>query len=309
MGRNARNLWSIAKSSNPHDLTTIRPPKEVHTTHGIPVASWYAVLSNHHEPHELNDMIFSSNSEQSSRFMPVNNHKLGCQQGKSVHKDNISMGKYKITTCKKHHDSAINSNHRNQRAYTMDSTHTIPALVNGLTSVDASTKNVCHKPKRSFQQIKEHKIIIIGDSHARGSASNVKHNLNDNYRSSGFVRPGANIDTLASSMPEDIKHLTNNGTIVFWGGTNDVGKNNSQDGLKHINFVKMNSHTNIILMSVPHRHDLSEWSCVNSEVKAFNRMLVKLMKPYRHAILVKVHLNRKLFTRQGLHMNNLGKKE
>jgi len=59
-----------------------------------------------------------------------------------------------------------------------------------------------------------------------------------------------------------------------------VSKNNSQDRLKHVtNFVKMNSHTNIILMSVPHRHDLYEWSCVNSEVKAFNRKLVKLMKP------------------------------
>jgi hypothetical protein len=52
---------------------------------------------------------------------------------------------------------------------------------------------------------------------------------------------------------EDIKHLTNSDTIVFIGGTNDVSKNNSQDGLKHIiNFVNVNSHTNIILMGVPH---------------------------------------------------------
>jgi hypothetical protein len=81
----------------------------------------------------------------------------------------------------------------------------------------------------------------------------VKHNLSDNYRSGGFVIPGANIDTLTSSTTEDIKHLMNNDIIVFWRGTNDVSKNNSQDGLKHItNFVKVNSHTNIISMSVPH---------------------------------------------------------
>ena len=131
---------------------------------------------------------------------------------KSLHKENISMGNYKISTniskhtCKKH-NSAINSNHRNQQAHTKDSLHAIPVLVNGLTSVDASTKNVCHKPKSSSQQNNEHKIIIISNSHARGSASNVKHNLNDNCRSSGFVRPGANKDTLTSSMTEDIKHL------------------------------------------------------------------------------------------------------
>jgi hypothetical protein len=134
----------------------------------------------------------------------------GCLQGKSLHKENISMGNYKITTkvskhtCKKH-NSAINSNHRNQQAHTKDSTHATPVLVNGLTSVDASTTTVCHKPKTCSQQNNEHKIIIIGDSHAQGSASNVKHNLSDNYRSSGFVRPGAN--TLISST-EDIKHLT-----------------------------------------------------------------------------------------------------
>ena len=71
----------------------------------------------------------------------------------------------------------------------------------------------------------------------------------------------------------------------------------------------MNSHTNIILMSVLHRHDLSEWSCVNSEVKAFNIKSVKLMKPYKHVIVVKVGLDRKFFTIQGLHMNSLGKEK
>jgi hypothetical protein len=121
----------------------------------------------------------------------------------------------------------------------------------------------------------------------------VKHNLNNNYGSSGFVRPGANTDTLTSSTTEDIKHLMSNDIIVFWGGTNDVSKNNSQDGLKHLtNFLRMNSHTNIILMCVPNRHNLSEWSCVSSEVKVFNRKLVKLMKPYKHAPIVKVDLNR-----------------
>jgi hypothetical protein len=91
----------------------------------------------------------------------------GCLQGKSVHKENISMGNFRITTrvskhtCKKH-ISAIN---RNQQAHSKDSTHTIPVLVNDLTSMDASMKNVCHKPKSSYQQNKEEdKIIIIGDS-------------------------------------------------------------------------------------------------------------------------------------------------
>jgi hypothetical protein len=138
----------------------------------------------------------------------------------SNYKTNIKVAKH---TCKKH-DSATNGNYRNQQPNTKDSTHRIPVLVNGLTSMDVSTKNICHKPKDSPQQNKEHKIIIIRNSHAQGSASNVKHNLNGNYRSCGFVRPRASIDTLTSSMTEDIKHLMNNDIIVFGGGANDVSK-------------------------------------------------------------------------------------
>jgi len=62
-------------------------------------------------------------------------------------------------------------------------------------------------------------------------------------------------------------------------------------------------------MCVPHHHDLPEWSCVNREVKAFNRKLVKLMKPYKHVTVVKVDLDRKFFTRQGVHMNILRKEK
>jgi hypothetical protein len=42
----------------------------------------------------------------------------------------------------------------------------------------------------------------------------------------------ADIDTLTSSGSGDIDLLTNKDIIVFWGGTNDVSKNNSEDGLK-----------------------------------------------------------------------------
>ena len=121
------------------------------------------------------------------------------QQRKFVHKVTNFRVNYKTDTeitkhtCMKH-DSAINGNCRNQQAHTKNPTHGIPVLVNGLTSMDVSTKNNYHEPESSSQQNREHKIIIIGDCYARGAASNVKHNLNDNYRSSGFESAGANTD-------------------------------------------------------------------------------------------------------------------
>jgi hypothetical protein len=41
---------------------------------------------------------------------------------------------------------------------------------------------------------------------------------------SGFVKPGACIDTLIASATGDIEYLTNKDIIVFWGGTNDISK-------------------------------------------------------------------------------------
>jgi hypothetical protein len=61
-----------------------------------------------------------------------------------------------------------------------DSPFKIPTLVNGLTSNEASTKNTRHKLKSNTQSLIDHKIIILGDTHARSLSSNVKNDLDDN---------------------------------------------------------------------------------------------------------------------------------
>ena len=44
-----------------------------------------------------------------------------------------------------------------------------------------------------------------------------------------------------------------------------------------------------------------------SEIKAFNRKLLRLMKPYKHGRVIRTDLDRKFFTKQCMNMNNLGK--
>ena len=106
----------------------------------------------------------------------------------------------------------------------------------------------------------------------------------------------------------DIKNLTKNDVVIFCGGANDVAKNNSETALKHIrNFLKSINHTNIILVSVPHRHDLIQSPCVNNEIKSFNRKLMKSVTAYQHASIWGMGSGRKLFTNHGLHLNGLGK--
>jgi hypothetical protein len=89
---------------------------------------------------------------------------------------------------------------------------------------------------------------------------------------------------------------------------NDLGRNNSLKALQQImNFVINSKHTNIILVTVPHRYDLMQSSCVNSEIKSFNRKLKKMATVHHHASVLEIDNGRKLFTNHGLHLNGQGK--
>ena len=96
----------------------------------------------------------------------------------------------------------------------------------------------------------------------------------------------------------------------MWGGTRDVGKNETEKGLYQIkNFVENHRQTNFIVMGVPCRHDLDPKSCINDEVKVYNRKLEKYLKVCDNTRIIEVDSNRELFTRQGLHMNSKGKEQ
>jgi len=93
-----------------------------------------------------------------------------------------------------------------------------------------------------------------------------------------------------------------------WGGTWDVGRNKSEKGLCQIrNFVENLNHNNVIVMSVPYRHDLAPNSCVNHEVKVYNRELKKHLKVLENVCVLEMDTERDLFTKHGLHMNLKGK--
>jgi predicted phosphodiesterase len=127
-------------------------------------------------------------------------------------------------------------------------------------------------------------VLIIGDSHIRLCATNIKSEIKDSYDVQGLVKPGAGSGTLVNSATSDICNLTKNDVVIFCGGANDITKNNSKTALRHIrNFVNSNNHTNIVLLSVPHRFDLMQSSCVNNEIKSFNRKLRKSIRAFNHA--------------------------
>jgi hypothetical protein len=155
-----------------------------------------------------------------------------------------------------HHDIANSSNPDTKE------NSTIPVRVNG--QAPSRKSYTIKRPSSNSSPSKDHKVLIIGDSHIRHCASNVKSEIKDTYHVQGLVKPGAGSGTLANSATSDITNLTKNDVIIFCGGANDVAKNNSKTTLRNIrNFIN----TKIILISVPHRYDLMQFSCVNNEIR------------------------------------------
>ena len=71
---------------------------------------------------------------------------------------------------------------------------------------------------------KKHKIIVIGDSQARGCTAEIKLNLDAGFKFQGFVTPGRGVNNITTSTKIDIQHLSKQDVVVVWGGSKDVGK-------------------------------------------------------------------------------------
>jgi endonuclease IV len=98
--------------------------------------------------------------------------------------------------------------------------------------------------------------------------------------------------------------MTKRDVVIVCGRANNINKNESIKGLKSvIQFVQNRSNTNVIIMNAPHRYDSEETSCVNKEVKVYNRKLNNIMRRYNYTEVTDMSANRGHYTKHGLHMN------
>jgi hypothetical protein len=89
---------------------------------------------------------------------------------------------------------------------------------------------------------------------------------------------------------------------------NDVYKNSKRVALTQITkFIQKIYGTNIVILDIPRRHDLSIFSFVNSEIEKINRKLKKIASSYNHVSFLETSLGREYFTKHGLHWNSRGK--
>jgi len=164
------------------------------------------------------------------------------------------------------------------------------------------------KHKRALVK-KNHKVILIGDSHAKGCAEKLTSHLGNSYEVTGYVEPSTRMEVITNSTRGEIDHLTKDDVVIACGVADNVTKNDSSKGLKYMtHFVQNRRNACVMITSTHHRFNLKEASsCINKEVNVFNRKLQETVMIFNHREVIKMSSSRKHFTKHELHMNGMGK--
>lgn len=102
-----------------------------------------------------------------------------------------------------------------------------------------------------------------------------------------MVKPSANLknvasieETLLEGKKEELKKWD---AVVLIGGANDVYRNETCEatGALETTLNKLKN-TNVIVVSIPHRHDLMESSIVNKEIEKANALMTDICKRYEN---------------------------
>ena len=155
---------------------------------------------------------------------------------------------------------------------------------------------------------KRYKILVIGDSHFRGLSEKISNCLDNSFSVFGITKPNADIETITSPIHLKTGNLTKEDLIIFLGGNKDISRNEVKKGLRFLkDFTQRTINTNLILLGAPHRYDLPPQSCVNTEVKLYNKRLQSIVSAYNHARVHSMSTDRRHHTRHGLHLNKKGR--
>ena len=123
----------------------------------------------------------------------------------------------------------------------------------------------------------------------------------------GITKPNADIEIITSPIHLKTGNLTKEDLIIFLGGTKDISRNEAKKGVCSLkDFTQRTTNTNLILLGAPHRYDLPPQSCVNMEVKLYNKRLQNIVSDSNHARVHSMSTVRR-HTRHGLHFNKKGK--
>jgi hypothetical protein len=72
--------------------------------------------------------------------------------------------------------------------------------------------------KKRVMKKKQSKVMVFGDSHAKGCAAELSHLLKKDFEVLGLVTPGAEIKHIKDTSMRKTKQLSKKDVVVIWGG-------------------------------------------------------------------------------------------
>lgn len=148
-------------------------------------------------------------------------------------------------------------------------------------------------------------ICIESDSHGRHIAGLLQSLVPSTIKVNGICKPGAKLLDVTSGSPPPPGSCS-----IVIAGTNDVVEGEQKTIFKHLEHCLTDRlrTSNVIVSTLPHRHDLSPDHPVNKQVLTVNAYIEELCKRYSGLIFFNINLiGRRFFTGHGLHLSIKGK--
>jgi len=102
--------------------------------------------------------------------------------------------------------------------------------------------------KKCPPNTRKRKIVIIGDSHARGYAAEISNGLGKDFDVTGTVMPGARLENILAD--NEVSTLGKSDTVIVMEGANVISKHETNFRLKHLgNFINSRHNTNIMIVT------------------------------------------------------------
>jgi hypothetical protein len=158
--------------------------------------------------------------------------------------------------------------------------------------------------KVSISNKSRKKLVILADSHGSNLSSLIEERSILNVCS--HVRPGAKFNQVVQEVTDLSKDLSKNDHLLVVAGTNNI----EVTGIKRLvddihELISKVNHTNLILASIPMRHDKPN---LDLKIARANAEIEKIVIDQGNIKLLPLHLlPRHYYTNHGLHFNKKGK--
>ncbi|KAG8265080.1 hypothetical protein J6590_102978 [Homalodisca vitripennis] len=151
------------------------------------------------------------------------------------------------------------------------------------------------------------RLLTMSDSHGKNLSNIIQQKTNINV--TAVVRSGAMLSGVFREVNELTLGYNQNDFVLVIGGTNNVEGTSVKDVLNDFDtLLEMTKNTNLIVASLPLRHDKPN---LDDKISLINEQLINRIKSAATNIrLLELHLlPRDLYTRQGMHFNRKEKRK